>query len=183
MYRHIYLSIDPGTTMLGTTINAITMDNQWVVLHSCTTNIGLVVRHSFPTELIEIHGERFFKNMTCGNVVNKMATDWLVNSVVSESPYMGRFALAFAALTECMHSIRNALYQVDPNRLLHTIDPSSIKKCVGVSGKSGDKNLMRNAVSTLAGSMVNIDYLDEHAIDSIAVGYAWYRTVWLGLPN
>ena len=39
---------------------------------------------------------------------------------------------------------------------------------------------MRQAVQRIAGSMVNVDWLDEHAIDSIAVGYAWYRSVWMG---
>jgi hypothetical protein len=180
MYKHVYLSIDPGTAMLGTTINAITMNDQYVVLHSCTTNIELVVRHTYPTEQIMVHGERFFKNMACARVVDKFATAWWVNDVVSESPYMGRFPQAFGALTECMAAMRNALYVHNPNRALHTIDPSTIKKSVGVSGKSGDKELMRQAVQRIAGSMVNVDWLDEHAIDSIAVGYAWYRSVWMG---
>lgn len=39
---------------------------------------------------------------------------------------------------------------------------------------------MRKAVQNIAGSMVNVDWLDEHAIDSIAVGYSWYRSVWMG---
>ncbi len=180
MYKHVYLSIDPGTSMLGTAINAINMNNQWEILHACTTNIELVVRHTYPSEQIMVHGERFFKNMACGRVVEKFADDWWVNDVVSESPYMGRFPQAFAALTECMHSMRNAMYSQNPNRVFHTIDPSTIKKSVGVSGKSGDKELMRKAVQNIAGSMVNVDWLDEHAIDSIAVGYSWYRSVWMG---
>ena len=93
---------------------------------------------------------------------------------------MERTVKAFAALTECMHSMRNAMYSQNPNRVFHTIDPSTIKKSVGVSGKSGDKELMRKAVQGIAGSMVNVDWLDEHAIDSIAVGYSWYRSVWMG---
>ena len=180
MYRHIYLSIDPGTSMLGTTINAITMDNQWVVLHSCTTNIELVVRHTYPPEQIAIHGERFFKDQACARVIGKFADAWWINVAVSESPYMGSFPQAFGALTECMISMRYALFGHNPNRVLHTIDPSTIKKSVGVSGKSGDKELMRQAIQKIAGSMVNVDWLDEHAIDSIAVGYAWYRSVWMG---
>lgn len=180
MYKHVYLAIDPGTSMLGTSIHAITADDQWVVLHATTTNIELVVRHTYPSNLVEMHGTRFYRNLVCGAVVLNFANSWMVNDCVSESPYMGRFANAFAALTECMASMRTALYQRDPNRPLFTIDPSTIKKSVGVSGKSGDKELMRAAVQRIAGHMVNINYLDEHAIDSIAVGYAWYRSVWLG---
>lgn len=178
MFKYIYLSIDPGTSSLGTAINGITHDNKWVILDAHTTNINLVVRHRYPYELVDTHSERYFKVKACGEVIYKIASAWGVNGVVSESPYMGRFPQAFAALTECMLSMRNAAYDFNPNRAMFTIDPSTIKKAVGVSGKSGDKNLMRNAVNGLVIDMgINTDILDEHAIDAIAVGYTYYRSV------
>lgn len=183
MYQFIYLSIDPGTSMLGTTVNAITPDNQWVVLHTCTTNISALLQHKYPKYLLELHGERFFKSQLAGEVISKFAIDWDVNKIVSESPYMGKFAQAFAALTECMLCMRLSGYAYDPYTLMGTLDPATIKNHVGVKGNSGDKEKMREAVRKIAGNMVNVDLLDEHAIDSIAVGYAWYRAAWLGLSK
>jgi hypothetical protein len=61
-----------------------------------------------------------------------------------------------------------------------TIDPSTIKKSIGVKGNSGDKELMREAVRKITNNSVPVDIMDEHSIDSIAIGYAWYRSVWLG---
>ncbi len=179
MYRFIYLSIDPGN-MLGTTINAITPDNQWCVLHTHTTNVNALIYHKFPRELIELQGERLFREIVTTEIVQKFATDWGVNIVVSESPYMGRFPQAFATLTECMVAIRKACYNYNAYMNFDTIDPSTIKKSVGVKGNSGDKELMREAVRKITNNSVPVDIMDEHSIDSIAIGYAWYRTVWLG---
>lgn len=181
MYQFIYLSIDPGTSMLGTTINAITPENEWVVLHSHTTNVGALIQHKYRKDLINLHGERFYKSLLAGEVILKFASTWNVNKIVSESPYMGKFPQAFSALTECLMGMRLAGYEYDPFNVVDVIDPARIKNHVGVKGNSGDKEKMREAVRKIAGHMVNVDLLDEHSIDSIAVGYAWYRSRWLGL--
>ena len=179
MYRFIYLSIDPGN-MLGTTINAITPDNQWCVLHTHTTNVNALIYHKFPRELIELQGERLFREIVTTEIVQKFATDWGVNIVVSESPYMGRFPQAFATLTECMVAIRKACYNYNAYMNFDTIDPSTIKKSVGVKWKRGDKELIREAVRKLTNNSVPVDIMDEHSIDSIVMAYAWYRSVGLG---
>lgn len=183
MYQLIYLTIDPGTNMLGTTINAITHDNQWVVLHTHTTNIRALLQHRFPPHLIELHGERFFKALLCGEVIFKFAKDWDATRIVSESPYMGKFPQAFGALTECLYAMRYHGYQYDPYISFDTIDPATIKYHVGVKGNSGDKALMKMAVQHLTGTTVDLRFADEHSVDSMAVGYAWYRSVWLGLSK
>lgn len=183
MYKFIYMSIDPGTSMLGTTINAITLDDQWVVLHTTTTNVKALVQHYFSAHQLDLHGERFFKSRLCGQVIFKFAEHWNVNRIISESPYMGKFAQAFSALTECLSSIRNAAYENSHEYPLETIDPATIKNHVGVKGNSGDKEKMREAVRALVGRYIDVDTLDEHAIDSIAVGYTWYRSMWLGLAK
>lgn len=183
MYQLIYLSIDPGTNMLGTTINAITHDNRWVVLNTHTTNIKALLQHRFPPHLIELHGERFFKALLCGEVIFKLSKTWDVSAIVSESPYMGKFPQAFGALTECLFAMRCHGYEFDSHIQFNTIDPATIKNHVGVKGNSGNKALMKAAVQRLVGSMLDIEYADEHSVDSMSVGYAWYRSVWLGLSK
>lgn len=177
MYQHIYLSIDPGTNMIGTAINAITDEGDWVILHACTTNVGSLLQHLFDPSEIDDIGARFFRVRAVTKIIKDMATAWEVNSVTSESPYMGRFPTAFAALTECMYGIRSGCYEYNKEMSFVIFDPSTIKVNVGVSGKSGDKSKMTEAVRKLASKFVDIDKLDEHSIDAIAVGYTYYKWV------
>ncbi len=183
MYQLIYMSIDPGTNMLGTTINAITSDNRWVVLNTHTTNIKALLQHRFPPHLIELHGERFFKALLCGEVIFKLAQAWDITQIVSESPYMGKFPQAFGALTECLFAMRCYGYEFDSHIAFNTIDPATIKNHVGVKGNNGDKLLMKAAIERIVNGAIDIRYADEHSIDSMGVGYAWYRSVWLGLSK
>ncbi|MOA47364.1 hypothetical protein D3C78_1699920 [compost metagenome] len=67
---------------------------------------------------------------------------------------------------------------------LEKIDPSTVKKAIGVPGNSSDKELVRKAVYALPNlenlSDRELDSLSEHAIDSIAVAH-WYCVEELGL--
>lgn len=178
IYR--FLSIDPGTSHMGMTVHGIDENHQWVVLHSHSVDIVSLTNHLYPESFIDHHGKRFAQMLTIQRVLRKMIEDWGVQTVVSESPYMGRFAQAFAALTECLLSMRYIIYEINPNLKFYTIDPATIKKAVGVSGKSGDKNLMKIAANNLVGHYYDIQFLDEHAIDSICIGNAWYHAVYCG---
>lgn len=92
--------------------------------------------------------------------------------VASESPFMGRFPKAFAALVECVFAERSALREYDSEKVLIMITPTTVKVSAGVPHNSSDKEEMRDAVHDLKdldlGEIV-IDDLDEHAIDAIHV--------------
>lgn len=171
----IYLSIDPGTNSLGITINGVdfrTKEKQ--VLHSTTVHIDKLAEIKYGDTIVLTHGLRYAKVHCCYEVVLKFLIDWNIQAVVSESPYMGRFPQAFGALVECVQAMRNAVFQYNPYLTFNTIDPATIKKSLGVKGNSGDKNAMTVAVGNMLNGSYDIQYLDEHAIDSIAVGHAWY---------
>lgn len=180
MYCYRFVSIDPGTTHMGMTVHGVTKDHQWHVLHTCSVDIKTLTTHLYPEEWILHHGMRFCQMLTIQRTLRKMIEDWEVQSVVSESPYMGKFAQAFSALTECLLSMRMIIYEINPALRFDTIDPSTIKKSVGVSGRSGDKELMRAAAKRLVGDYIYIDHYDEHAVDSICIGYSWFRAIYCG---
>jgi hypothetical protein len=73
--------------------------------------------------------------------------------------------------------LQRAVYTYCSSICLETVDPASNKANLGVSGKSGDKDLMKAAVLRLhqLGNPNEIDLalLDEHSIDSLTVG--WYK--------
>lgn len=176
MYKLIYLSIDPGTNTIGTAINAVTTEGEWVLLHAHTTHIGVCIPHLFDSEDILKHGMRIYRALAVERAIYRMCDAWSVNHVVSESPYMNKFATAFAALTECLLSIRRGCLLYDSKIAFTLIDPSTIKVSVGVKGNSGDKKLMSDAVLKIAGQFIDVSCLDEHSVDAIAAGYAYYKT-------
>lgn len=92
--------------------------------------------------------------------------------VICESNYKGRFADAYATLVECVAVIRNVLYRYDPTMPLLQVDPMTAKKAAGVVGKFKDKTDVTRALKkrTEIRWGVDIDTLDEHSVDSVAVG-------------
>lgn len=94
---------------------------------------------------------------------------------VVESPYYNpRMPTAFKSLVETLTMLRQTLFNYDPYMAFDTIDPSSIKKSVGANGIAG-KDAVKVAIASHQELYPflshNLNYLDEHAIDSIAIGY------------
>lgn len=181
MNRYRLLAIDPGTSMLGISVLECDFATQAITLiYATTIDADRACRTYALTQ--SIHGYRFARLHALKESLLYIMQDFGIHGVVSECPYMGRFPQAFAALTECLSSIRMAVQLYDELLPLHEIDPATVKMNVNVSGKSGDKELMRRAVSELVASgricnygSVAVLQLDEHAIDAMAVGYAHLR--------
>lgn len=92
--------------------------------------------------------------------------------VASESPFLGRFPAAFAALVECVTVERRALRAYDSNKRMCMLTPTTVKVGAGVAHNSNDKEDMRDALDNIEDvdlSDVDISSLDEHAIDAIHV--------------
>lgn len=94
--------------------------------------------------------------------------------VVSETPYMGKFAQTFKVLSALLQELKSRLYRYNPYTDFIEIDPARVKKIMGVPGNSGDKDLMKEALrkkDELSYSEdIDFDKLDEHSRDSICVG-------------
>lgn len=96
--------------------------------------------------------------------------------VASEHPYINPgMPGAVIPLAECLLIEEQAVFEYDPYMSLEKIDPSSIKKAVGVSGTSGDKHAMTEAIKKIPEIMDvlvgDIDTMNNNAVDSIAVAY------------
>lgn len=167
------VSIDPGTDTLGTAVIDIDLEHRQVGVAEVYLFKGSQLQRHFP-QVAQIHGDRMARLM--GHEENLLGFFQYArpHCVISEAPYYGRLATPFAALTECVSAIRRAVYRYDPLMPLYLIDPASVKKNVGVSGKSNDKTLMTQALLRLKElgnpSGIPIADLDEHSVDAIAVG-------------
>lgn len=175
VYRII--AVDPGTNSLGVAVLDIDIQTHVVTVRHATTIDILKQSQNYP-QLIAVHGERVSKLHSVEVSLYKLFKAWKPDEIVSEAPYMGRFPQAYAALIECIGSIRRAVMEYNRALPLPSIDPATVKKTVGVSGKSGDKDAMRGAIQRQSDLVFNVlvDDLDEHSIDAIAVGYAFYKS-------
>ena len=171
------VGIDPGTITLGVALLGFDLQSEKLHLIEATTYSSEEMIHRYPN-LRDTHGDRFAKIYAHRmNLLNYFRYKQ-PHAISSEAPFFGRLPQPYAALTECVYSIRLATLDYDICCPLHVYDPATVKKNVGVSGKSGDKTAMRNAVKKLAVAEDEvIDTLDEHAVDAIAVAYTHYLTL------
>ena len=183
------MGIDPGTDTLGVAIIDLDLDTYIPTVIFSQTLFGLKGSRNH-LEYAETFGERqakFYSNQKdLINIINQFRP----TVVISESPYMGRFAQAFEALVQCLMMIQSAINTFDPSMSLETIDPSNVKKAVGASGKTkagGEKNKTKEALLKLP-NLINalpfsFDSLDEHSIDAIAVGCYKLKTIYPNIFN
>ena len=168
------LGIDPGTNTLGVAIIDLDLVNKETSLIMATTIHGGKNSKNFPS-ISDVHGDRRAKLFAHQKSIRYILEQYRPNSIISESPYMGKFANAFEALVECLMAIRDEVYNYDHSITLETVDPPTAKKAVGAPGRGGDKSAVRDAVLKLqelknkTGSSLGV--LDEHTIDAIAVAY------------
>lgn len=172
------MSVDPGTNALGLSIHEFNLTHgTMVVLDAYTVNVPRVM-NLYCSDSLFYHDERVAKLGAVEYAVANYARAWEIERAVSESPYMGKFPAAYAALVSCINAIRSGCSNYDPTLYLDIIDPATIKKQLGVPGNSGDKSLITKAIEkseTIDTSLIDLSILDEHSVDSIAVGHAYLK--------
>lgn len=167
------LSIDPGTDTLGVSVIEVDLVTRIpAVIEVLTFKSGKNVR-LYP-ELEDNFGTRYTKLEIHRQCLVKLIYSYRPDIVICESPYLGRFPNAFEALIQCLGMIQSAVSEYDPWLVLETIDPSTVKKIVGVKGKGSLKDVVKECVLNLRGlenrSGKDLTLCDEHSIDAIAVG-------------
>ncbi len=98
--------------------------------------------------------------------------------VVSESPFFDRRKPgSFVVLAEVLVSLFDTVAEHNSLVRFSKVEPLVVKKILGVAGQKG-KEVVREAmenVEVITDVLQDpLDTLDEHAIDAIGVGYAWF---------
>lgn len=168
------VGIDPGTEFLGFSVLDIFMsDGSVQVTHSETVNASRMLGDYRNEE--RVHGARTARLMAIEDRLFLLFEHFQPHAVCSESPYLGRFPQAFAALTECCSYVRRAVCRFDRYIPMEMVDPPTAKKAVGVVIKRGiTKEDVKVALLKLRLPFavgVDLEALDEHCIDSIAIAY------------
>lgn len=164
---------DPGAN-LGLTYLENTLDGSNPIVKRVETEKLNPAGFGYK-EIAEIHGARVVRLMIMYDRITQFLREVKPHAVVVEGNYLGRFATAFGSLVECVAVIRSAVFAYDPFMQLHLVDPTTVKTTIGMKRIRGtdktDVRIALKALKTLDWGDINIDTLDEHSIDSVAIAY------------
>lgn len=169
-----FVGIDPGSNKLGLSLIHYDMAIDQIVYSYATTLVGERMSRRHP--LNDIQGERAMRLLFLGQTLLRFFNAHQPLTIACESPYFNHLQpSAYGPLVESITMIKQAAWEYHPWRALHLIDPSSIKKSVGVRAQSGVKDDITQAILRIP-EIVNtfhgdISQLDEHGYDSLAVNY------------
>ena len=173
------LGIDPGTDTLGIALVDVSIDDY---------KPRLVYAHTFVASR-EVAG-RDWGSQILGNRDLRLANHYdnlysllcqvTPTLVAAESPFLARGRVSsFEALVECYAMLRSVCWEYSSSLYLRRMDPITVKNSVNVSHIKTDKSDVKKAVIELYSEscvgVVNIESLDEHAIDAVAVCHAVLR--------
>jgi hypothetical protein len=171
------LSIDPGTMTMGITLWEWHVGTHAFRIVECFT---LEAKDNNPLydSVGETYGKRIARLMNLGDLLLNTLLQFRPHAVIAESPFLGRFPQAFAGLIECIVMIRNMVFRYDPFLPLCLVDPPTAKKAAGVAfSKKSTKEDVKHALQSrrdIDWGDVLTDDLDEHSIDSVAVGIYYF---------
>lgn len=167
-----FLSLDPGSVTTGMAISVATKEKM-IVQDAYTLHLDRLA----ALEPVRLDLDRTQRLAVLTKAVERYATAWQPSAVFCESPFLQGKVNTFATLTEALVYIQHGVWAYNPRITIGKMDPATVKKSVGVSGKSKDKEDMRRALYKVADleTLIPYDTLDEHSIDAIAVGYYFYR--------
>lgn len=168
---------DPGSTNLGFSLVENTLDNKPSVVKDSFT-VKLKDNKLGYSNIGEQHGSRVVRLMIMHDEVINLLRIHQPHAVVIESNYLGKFATSFAALVECVITIRQAVYAYDPFMQLYLVDPTTVKINTGMKKVRGtDKEDVRRHLRECEDLEweVDIDTLDEHSVDASAIAYYYAK--------
>lgn len=172
------MSIDPASGSMGLTISEYNLATQQLhLIESQTINTHKLL----TTDVAELYpnvAPNFVRLLLISKLLEKTIITYDPHVLVHEATYCNpRLVTAFRSLTRFEMMIQTLCLNMPFRLPVKVFEATKIKKCVGAKG--GDKNLVKYGVLDLMNSgeiiphNINITLLDEHAIDSIAIGYTY----------
>lgn len=174
------MSIDPASGFMGLTISEYNLSTQKLhLVNSQTINTHKLLTSSVA-ELYPNIAPNFVRLFLISKLLENTIKKYDPHVLVHEATYCNpRLVTAFRSLTRFEMMIQNLCMNMPFRLPVKVFEATKIKKCVGAKG--GDKNLVKCGILHLinSGEIIphdtNIALLDEHAIDSIAIGYTYAR--------
>lgn len=165
------LSIDPGTQTLGYAVLEINIDTLEVV--DCFAWTVDSTRLDIYSEGVALtFSEKFARIISHKTNFKNVLECYQPLIVVSETPFFSIMRPSAAGpLYELFATLEQTVYEWDKEKPLYKAEPRSVKKFVNAVDHK-DKNAVKTALKKIDElKSANLDFLDSHSIDAIAVGY------------
>ena len=181
------LGIDPGSSTLGVAI---------LEINSITFSIVATTAYTIEATKLELFNtldlrlpERERRLRAISKAISLYLEDYKPLTLAIESPFFNsRKPSAYAVLIETMYVLKQTARAYDLNLPIIEVDPPTAKKAIGVRRlkakerrrlKLTTKDLVREALLPLTALKLtsDIDSLDEHSLDAIAVAYSSYKQI------
>lgn len=177
-YTYKLLAIDPGNTHTGFAIFDIESQTGSVIkIEAFTVNLDKLDNVLGLDE--EIVPDRVIRQYKLKHVIMYYLNLLKPITVIYESPFYNRFRpTAYGPLMELMGVSRSAVLEFNQNIPFITVEPLLVKKAIGtksIKGKISVKEAIFNNPDIVNVIASNLNDLDEHSLDAIAVGYAYLK--------
>lgn len=176
--HYVLVGIDPGLNTTG--ISKFIIDfytNNILHIEAFTiTNDKLLDTTSLYDN---IYSDRLLKLYKLKEALTRIVS--IINPclIACESPFYNRFRpMAYGSLLETVRIIHSAVMEYNINIPFTMVEPLLVKKVIGagmMKGKVDVKLAVNNRPELISVLTNDINTLDEHSIDAIAVGYAYYN--------
>lgn len=179
------LACDPGTTTLGLSVIEVDIDNPTQIPHVVWSDTIEVKNPRVEDSLFQIDGGRGWRMEEIEKQMVSVIEFAQPNFFITETPFMSRGKIsAYESGIQLQTMILSAVRSLSLTMNVYGINPITVKHYVGVDHIGTDKEDIKKAVIGLFKDSTDIDLstLDEHSIDSIAVGHYFWRYELLELP-
>jgi len=169
------LGIDPGLTYTGIAIYTLNNYSELKSVEAFTIQPSL--RDTSVLLDSEIVGDRYIRLMSLLRLMREVTCKYNPSVVACEGPFYSSFRpTAYASLVETINYIKQGIYGINPYTPTEIIQPLLIKKTIGAGMQKGKIDVAK-AVSMnetiMKALTMNLDTLDEHSIDAIAIAYTY----------
>jgi len=174
--RYRLIACDPGSHYTGVAVYEIDAIHRKILsIEAFTLNTERLPNRTGLDP--EYFGERLIKLCKLKMALVDLIYRIQPQAVACESPfYNRRMPMAYGSLLETLSYIHTAVLEVDTRIFFKTIEPLLVKKAVGagvMKGKVDVKYCIDNNREITSVLNTDLDLLDEHAYDALAVGYCF----------
>lgn len=170
------MAVDPGLNRAGVAIFDINYSNRQILAIDAFTLRNERLKDDTGLDE-ELYSERIIKLYKLKNTFYRILDEVRPANVISESAfYNPGMPMAHASLTETIRTIHAAVMEFNVNIQFNRVEPLLVKKTIGANmfkGKSPMKDAVMDKPELISVLRQNIETLDEHAIDAIAIGYTF----------
>lgn len=165
------LGVDPGNTTMGVAILDLAIPDMTMTLAHAYT-VDSVKQYTDRHYLIEHRSERHLRQKIMGQAMVRALRFYEPDLIAIESPFMHRLPQAFAALTELMLRLEDAVAECNISIPITKIAPVKAKKAIGVKdikSKASVKEALKKKNVAIMERQWGV--MDEHSIDATVVAF------------